>query len=362
MNENSPRSRQVSELLAKARPSFEAVQAAAVNGVALFGAGQFGRASMEYLRAKGVKVSCFIDNSLAKQGTEVDGVRVVSKSDPLALSAGAVLITAKHAVEEIAADLSLPCPKMSFDAWFLSLYRQKYFALRDERFCDARSRECLDGVMMTMLTGDEGFCAEAADQGQYFCLPQFVNTGTEHFVDAGAYVGDTVEKFIWANNGAFRKIYAFEPGEAQMAALRRRKERLVSEWALNPEDIVLEQAGLGAEDTSAGISIEGGHLLGASLKAGAGGIKVRALDSYLSGAPATFIKADVEGMEMELLRGAAGTISSCRPKMALSVYHKPEDLLLMTSFIDGLAGGYKMALRQHSPLLMDTTLYCWRQG
>lgn len=33
----------------------------------------------------------------------------------------------------------------------------------------------------------------------YFSLPEFSGTFDDIFVDAGAFVGDTVERFIWEN-------------------------------------------------------------------------------------------------------------------------------------------------------------------
>jgi FkbM family methyltransferase len=355
----------VLEHLERSGTSFEAVQTGMRNGVALFGAGQFGRASLEYLRSKDHRVVCFVDNSPHKQGKVIGGIPVVSKDDNLATSAGAVLITAKHAVGAISSSLEMKIPKMSFDAWFVSKELQKYTHIRDNVFKDDRSRECLDGIMLAMLTGDEAYCAAVMDFNQYFCLPQFVNVGTESFVDAGAYVGDTVEKFILANNGAFRHIYAFEPCQQQLMALRKRKERLVEEWALNSDDFDIVNAGLGETDSFANINVDKGHLLGASLTSSVSGqtgseVQVLSLDSYIKDRPVTFIKADIEGMEMDMLRGAVNTIRTNKPKMTLSVYHKPEDLISMVKFVVDIDKNYKVALRHHSPMLMDTTLYCWR--
>lgn len=351
------------EQLDRVRPAFEAVQAGLDDGLVLFGAGQYGRTSLEYLRAKGRKVLCFVDSSTQKQGTVVDGVPVVGREDPLLAKAGAVLITARHAVANIAASLKTSAPQMSFDAWFLNSEIERYNLLRDDYFSDERSVQCMNGVMLAMLTGDEANCAAVMDPDQYFCLPQFLNIGTDHFVDAGAYVGDTVEKFIWANNGAFKRIYAFEPGQQQMLALSARKERLVKEWALNAGDVELVGAGLGERDSTANLNVEHGHLQGATLTTNKGGggveVKVYTLDSFMKDRPVTFIKADVEGMEMAMLRGATETIRANKPRMALSVYHRPDDLFSIVEYVRGIHNDYKLALRQHSPLLMDTTLYCW---
>ncbi len=347
------------------RPDFNAVQEKISDGIALFGAGQFGRASLEYLRKNNFTVICFIDNAPEKQGTIVDGIPVVPTGDSLVTSAGVTLITARHAVGHIQVSLQANMPKLSFDAWFLLANLQKYIDMRDQLFPDSRSKECLDGIMLTMLTGDENWCASVMDFNQYFCLPQFVNIGTDVFVDAGAYVGDTVEKFIWANNGGFKHIYAFEPCGLQIAALQHRRERLIKEWALNENNFTIINAGLGQFDSFANINIDKDHLLGACLSMSVPGVsdadvKVVALDNYINGKAVTFIKADIEGMEMAMLKGSINTIKANTPKMALSVYHKPDDLLEIIQFIRAANMNYTFALRNHSPLLMDTTLYCWQ--
>jgi FkbM family methyltransferase len=55
-----------------------------------------------------------------------------------------------------------------------------------------------------------------------------------------------------------------------------------------------------------------------------------------------FIKTDLEGSEMPALRGAVETIKRCRPKLALSLYHKPEDLKEIPAFIESLGMKYNL--------------------
>jgi FkbM family methyltransferase len=55
-----------------------------------------------------------------------------------------------------------------------------------------------------------------------------------------------------------------------------------------------------------------------------------------------FIKTDLEGSEMPALRGAVETIKRCRPKLALSLYHKPEDLKEIPEFVESLDMGYNL--------------------
>ncbi len=76
--------------------------------------------------------------------------------------------------------------------------------------------------------------------------------------------------------------------------------------------------------------------------------------------PVTFIKFEIEGSEVAALHGAINTIKKNRPKLALSIYHRPQDLELIMEFVDGLELGYKYALRAHNPYCPDAiVLYCW---
>lgn len=60
-----------------------------------------------------------------------------------------------------------------------------------------------------------------------------------------------------------------------------------------------------------------------------------------------------------MLKGASNTIKTYKPKMAISVYHKPDDLLAIPKFIKNLVPEYKFALRHHNITFDDTVLYCW---
>lgn len=106
---------------------------------------------------------------------------------------------------------------------------------------------------------------------------------------------------------------------------------------------------------------QSGQLQSLSLQASASenSVPVVALDSYLAGERATFVKADVEGMEMALLQGARETIIRHRPKLAICVYHYPSDIPEITNYIRALVPDYQFALRHHSPQLMETVLYAW---
>ena len=365
MNQKSEKLNRVFECLEITKKTYDLIESklAISKRVCLFGAGQFGQAALAYLIKNSFEVVCFIDSSPSKLGSLIDGVPVVSFDNELVKNSDVIFITVKHSVQEIINILDGYDLKISFDAYFLHKNITLYLNIRNTVFKDGRSKECLDGVMLTMITGDEGNCINVMDFNQYFCLPEFVNVGTDYFVDAGAYVGDTVEKFIWANNGAFKHIYAFEPSRLQYDALVVRRKRLIQEWALSPGSFEIINAGLGSSNYYAAVNIVDDHLLGATLteqsfSSKASQIEVFSLDNFIKDRRVTFIKSDIEGMEMEMLYGARNTILKNKPKMALSIYHKPDDFINIVNFVLEVDAHYSLYLRHHSPMLMDTTLYC----
>lgn len=70
-----------------------------------------------------------------------------------------------------------------------------------------------------------------------------------------------------------------------------------------------------------------------------------------------FIKMDIEGAEMEALIGAQKSIRRFRPKLAISVYHKFEDLWEIPQWLQQLDLGYEFSLRHFTIHLEETILF-----
>lgn len=342
---------------------FEKTEEDLQNGVVLFGAGQNGRWCLDYLKRQNINVKYFLDNSSKLQNTKIEGIPVISLEEYRNKGLDyVILITSKHsvkAIEQTIQDIKLSMP---FDCWFLIKNIEEYKKI-SELFYDEKSVYVLNSIMKTMLTGDEKYCAQIAEGNQYFCIAPFFNTGNETFVDLGAYTGDTIEKFIHAHNGSYKHIYAFEPGKKQTEAIQYRIERLCKEWALNTNSITINKTAIASERGTTSIDYCE-HLLSTCItnnNIGGDKIVTETIDRYFGNIIISLIKADIEGSEIDMLEGARTIIKRDKPKIALSVYHKPDDLIRSIKILTSLGINYKYSLRHHSSYLMDTTLYIWTE-
>lgn len=329
--------------------------------IGIYGAGFLGQWAIGFLRGEGIEpVACF-DGNPARSGTSFCGVTVLPPEQLAVAGVDLVLITARHAVPFVQAVLARHgIPGCSLDGWYVAAHFDAFTEIHDGFLPDDRSRQTLRAVMDAMLTGKPSSLEEVVERDQYFCLPRFMGSEKESYVDAGAYVGDSIERFIWANAGVFDRIRAFEPSARQYAALETRSARLAAEWALDDGAIELNRAGLASGGGRMSAGTASGQLQSMALEHADGGdIVAVSLDEHLAGERVTFIKADVEGMEMPLLKGAERTIAAFRPKLAICVYHYPADIPVIAAHIRSLVPEYKFALRHHSPQLLETVLYCW---
>jgi FkbM family methyltransferase len=70
-----------------------------------------------------------------------------------------------------------------------------------------------------------------------------------------------------------------------------------------------------------------------------------------------FLKLDIEGAEMSALRGAEAAIRRFRPKLAISIYHQPNDFFEIADFIWNLGMGYRLYLDHYTIHEEETVLY-----
>lgn len=188
---------------------------------------------------------------------------------------------------------------------------------------------------------------------QYFDLPFLTKQKKKHeiFVDGGCYDGENSRSFIkWAGN-ADKTIYAFEPDEDNFKCCKK----VLEKSAGNKVTYELIPKGLWSCNkilNFCAASNEGSRFA----EDGEVHIPVTSLDSAIHG-EVTFIKMDVEGAEYEALKGAKELIGKYRPKLAISVYHKVEDIWELPQLILSLCSDYTFYLRHYSLSSEETVLY-----
>lgn len=359
---------EVDSLIEQMVPLVSKVEKDFAKGITIYGAGFVGDWACNYLKSIGAEVSHFIDRNPQKNGTLLHGVPVVLPTDSILSSASSMFIAARHAIKDVLETMAeYDFNSISFDCYYVIKNYKKLSFIRDNFFNDEKSVNVYNALLVAMLTGSTASCRAVMEKDMYFSIPEFSGTFDDIFVDAGAFVGDTVERFIWENLGTFKHIYAFEPGFKQFAALQKRMLRLSEEWAFDLDCVTTVKAGLSSKNCRMSCSFLDDSPLRHGLVAenpenkadDLNSSEVYSLDSYLDGKMVSFIKADVEGMEMDLLKGAQETIRRFKPKMALCIYHYPSDLFEVAEFVRSLVPEYKFSLRQHAPIFGDFVLYCY---
>ena len=172
----------------------------------------------------------------------------------------------------------------------------------------------------------------------------------EYFVDGGAF--DLKTSLILSKKTLVKKVYAFE-------ADLLNKEKIEDSQEKNPElSVELHMQGLW--DKQETLFFESGEEMESKIAdneaEGNSRIEAVSLDEAVND-KVTFIKMDIEGAELKALQGAKNTIMKQHPKLAICVYHKPEDMIDIPSYIHEIVPEYKLYMRHYADFQYDTVLY-----
>ena len=216
-------------------------------------------------------------------------------------------------------------------------YKELYNLLSDER-----SKRTLMCVLRFRVDGNYETLHSESDytHNQYFDKDIMKFSDAEVFADCGGFVGDTTSLFI-SRVHDFSKIYIYEPNPINH---QKATQLLTRQEAGKIDKIIIRKAGVGIETISSKISLSGS---GSHVSDdGDCDIQIVSLDEDIQ-EPITFIKMDVEGFELDALKGARNHILAEKPKLAICVYHKPDDLWEIPEYILSLNPEYKLYLRQY---------------
>lgn len=286
--------------------------------IVIFGAGYYGQIIEPFIEAYKIgTLVAYCDNSKELQGTKYGNIPILSveeacKSEPTAL----FLLESHNAVKDRKKQLiSLGIDEDNiFEAFpVLPIYGVQYFEKSIIRAC-SEGEVFIDGGSFDLMD-------------------------TCHFVD------------MYPN---FEKVYAFEPDASNFEMCIRNRKTFLE----NNDRIEIINKGLWSGEAK--LNFEEGKKTASFLSGcGKGEAEVTSIDSCLNGTKETvsFIKMDIEGAELEALKGARETIIRDKPDLAICIYHKDEDIIEIPKYILELNPDYELYIRHYSWAIWETVLY-----
>jgi FkbM family methyltransferase len=325
---------------------------------ALFGAGSGGERILAYLEMKGYadSVVCFVDNDAQKQGKNRMGKKIESieflKENPktsVIISSeftSSVLnaLKAQNCRNQIFFSMELVCPFFyytygekldadldhinsfydSTDEYTTSIIKAFFFAQTDDDFCQILPLEKFPAGIARYWDDEE---------------TAFLPCESLTMCDAGAYNGDTLTQWLDRYGDSLKRYYGFEPNKSHFVRLGRTVEML----GMNDRSVIYP-TGLGDQNTTLRFTEDGD---GSRVdRRGRTIIKTNRLDDLnIDVIGKLYIKMDIEGFELEALKGARETIKKYKPNLAICVYHKANDIYRLPEYIKSLIPDYKCIIR-----------------
>ena len=214
---------------------------------------------------------------------------------------------------------------------------------------DTRSKYVLENAIKFYYSGKLDYLWSITDNKDEIFENVLKLSDKEHYIDLGAYRGDTIQELIDYGKG-YNEIIAIEPDPKTYKKLL--------EYINNKENITAYQKTIWKKNCTLLFSNQGGR----NSTIGYKGTAVEAVTiDYLAKQMdnVTYIKMDVEGAEKQALCGGVKTILEKKPKLNIAAYHTFEDLFDLALMVYSINPEYKLYLRHHPYIpLWDTNLYC----
>ncbi|MGP1599264.1 FkbM family methyltransferase [Peptoanaerobacter stomatis] len=219
---------------------------------------------------------------------------------------------------------------------------------------DEKSKLVYNNVLKAKIENNRMYYVEVFDNDQYYPRDIFEIDNNITFVDCGAYDGDTMEEFVANTDYNYKKIICIEPNKSKFEVLKDKAKKY--------KNIELINKGVYSSNTTLNFEITkdqtGSYILESAdeiIDKNIVSIRTLRIDDYI--AEADYIKMDIEGSELEALKGSVELIKRCRPKLAVCIYHKIEHYIDIAEYILSLNLGYKLYIRHYSTYIYETVLY-----
>jgi len=181
----------------------------------------------------------------------------------------------------------------------------------------------------------------------------------DYVIDAGACHGDTA-LFFAHQAGKKGKIYSFEFVPENMEVLSNNLN-LNSElkdhisvirnplWSKKGVPVYYKSNGPGTVVNMNSMGADSSSVLTTTIDELVSNGSIEKVD---------FIKMDIEGAETEALKGAENTLRKFKPRLAISLYHRPIDFKVIPEYLKSLDIGYKFYYNHYTMHAEESVLFC----
>jgi FkbM family methyltransferase len=336
--------------------------------IVIFGGGMAAKNLIGYTQRVNSKwnIIYIVDNDEKKWGTDILTYIIKEPIEMLKMQPDeyVVLICGQH-VGEIAEQLeNMGIQNYYSEFWMNQIIKVSYkqivpnekIAWLNQNLTDDESRRVLAAIVEKRKYNFMDYTDIKTFGGSEYFIDDFwkpISGNQEVFIDGGGFDGDSIEEFIEWTKGDYRKIYSFEPDP-------RRTEQIQDKlWKWNGK-VELHKKGLYDCETILKFT-EGNELYSGKIdfeKKGEQNIEINtvALDTIVK-EKVTFIKMDIEGAEIQALNGAKSIILRDKPRLAICIYHRLEDLWQIPELIKSMVPEYKMYIRHFGVRCRGTILY-----
>lgn len=176
--------------------------------------------------------------------------------------------------------------------------------------------------------------------------------GYSRFIYCGVSVGDLAR--VFGDIGKVDELVCFEPDPNQF--------RLTADYIATNQDKLAKRVtaipcAVFSHDAIEAFTYSESSYGSRILETGEARVQAIMIDHVLPRFRPTFINMDIEGSELEALKGAEKTLLTSRPDLAICVYHAPNHFWDIPLYLHSLGLGYRFFLRNYTSFIGETVLY-----
>ena len=338
-----------------------------------YGAGFHAQYVLRFMKKYGIPIQAILDSNREGEYNQIPVIRYDSfLKDSHNPDSCRFVISAPSAATEIISTLEMSFPPeiiYNFETCLylscvdnVDAYREYLLRHVDQisefstALQDVTSRQTLKNVLKGRISGNIAYFTECYAPDQYYPRDIIFFQNDEVLLELGANDGATLRE-LFAHCPDYKAAYCFEAEKDYQSKL----EKLRLEQERKGKTLYVINKGAWSSCTSLKFlrDVSGG---GGSFVQGENGLEsvnyeTETIDHAVTD-QITYMKMDIEGSEMEALRGAHDQIQKNKPKLAVCVYHKIEDIPEIWNYLRALVPDYRFFLRHHGQYCAaETVLY-----